>query len=423
MDKLQWFKFTPTDWVMGKIQRCPEITQARFMRIICIYWNKECVLSYEDAEIEIDKEHLDILISKKIIKIDEMFLVIDFLNEQFDVINNKRDKNQENGLKGGRPPKNQEVGTSVFYVVRLYDNDESFTKAGITSSSTKRRMNNIPYSYEILFEKIMDTHQALEMESLIYSNCEQYTPLKDFGGKLECYRNSLDVINLCITQNNPTQTEDKPTINQIKPEKSREEEEEEKSKKELEKTIEFRKSQFVESLQKFKSKYPADMMNEFYRYWVSRSEKNETLMLFEVEEIFLLGGRLATWFKKSEKKDPVNSEIKKQVIESWSKKFNLSFTTSKAKDNGIRAVIVSIEGNIKARAPELTQNEVNDGVVNMWNAILQKWDTLEPFLAKQISFDRIASNFDNILIQLNGTGIATKQKTGIDTTQFRRPQY
>lgn len=93
MDKLQWFKFTPTDWIMGKIQRCPEITQARFMRLICLYWNKECVLSYEDAEIEIDKEHLDVLINKKIIKHDNDFICIDFLNEQFKEIEcSKEDK-------------------------------------------------------------------------------------------------------------------------------------------------------------------------------------------------------------------------------------------------------------------------------------------------------------------------------------------
>lgn len=93
MDKLQWFKFTPTDWIMGKIQRCPEITQARFMRLICLYWNKECVLSYEDAEIEIDKEHLDVLINKKIIKYDNDFICIDFLNEQFKEIEcSKEDK-------------------------------------------------------------------------------------------------------------------------------------------------------------------------------------------------------------------------------------------------------------------------------------------------------------------------------------------
>lgn len=93
MEKLQWFKFSPMDWVMGKIQRCPEVTQARYLRLICLYWNKEGILSYEDAEIEIDKEHLDILISKKVIKVDNDFISIDFLKEQLKEIKvDKSDK-------------------------------------------------------------------------------------------------------------------------------------------------------------------------------------------------------------------------------------------------------------------------------------------------------------------------------------------
>ena len=93
MDKLQWFKFTPTDWIMGKIQRCTEITQARFLRLCCLYWNKECILSYEDSEIEIDKEHLEILINKKIVKVIDNLIFIDFLVEQFKEIEcNKEDK-------------------------------------------------------------------------------------------------------------------------------------------------------------------------------------------------------------------------------------------------------------------------------------------------------------------------------------------
>lgn len=82
MDKLQWFKFTPSDWMMGKIQRCPEITQARFLRLCCLYWNKNCEISIEDAEIEIDKEHYDILVSRKIISISETNINISFLDEQ-----------------------------------------------------------------------------------------------------------------------------------------------------------------------------------------------------------------------------------------------------------------------------------------------------------------------------------------------------
>lgn len=92
MDKLQWFKFSPVDWLMGKIQRVPEITQIRFIRLVCLYWNKECILSIEDAEIEIDKEHLDMLVSKKIVKLFNGRVVIDFLDEQLDGIAGTREE-------------------------------------------------------------------------------------------------------------------------------------------------------------------------------------------------------------------------------------------------------------------------------------------------------------------------------------------
>ena len=83
MEKLTWFKFVISDWMMGKIQKCPEVTQARFLRLCCLYWNKECMLTVEDAEIEIDEEHLHILIGKKIMFIDnDGFVRIKFLDEQ-----------------------------------------------------------------------------------------------------------------------------------------------------------------------------------------------------------------------------------------------------------------------------------------------------------------------------------------------------
>lgn len=100
MDKLQWFKFTPSEWMMGKIQRCPELTQARFLRLICLYWNKECVLTFEDAEIEIDKEHLDILVSKKIIVISDKNINISFLDEQnLEIQESTKDKSKS-GIVG-----------------------------------------------------------------------------------------------------------------------------------------------------------------------------------------------------------------------------------------------------------------------------------------------------------------------------------
>lgn len=95
MDNLQWFKFSISNWVLGRIQKCPEVTQARFIRLVCLYWSKECNLSIEDAEIEIDKEHLDILFSKKVVKFSDDFICIDFLNEQFEDILKTSQKRRE----------------------------------------------------------------------------------------------------------------------------------------------------------------------------------------------------------------------------------------------------------------------------------------------------------------------------------------
>ena len=95
MDKLTWFKFTPSDWIMGKIMKCSETTQARFIRLMCLYWNKKCTLTIEDAEIEIDEEHLEVLLKKKIIKADDKFIFIDFLDEQIDEIEIMREKRKK----------------------------------------------------------------------------------------------------------------------------------------------------------------------------------------------------------------------------------------------------------------------------------------------------------------------------------------
>jgi len=100
MDKLQWFKFSYAEWRMGKIQRCSEITQARFINLCCLYWSKEGILTKEDAEIEIDKEHLDFLISKKIVTIDTDFICIDFLNEQLKEIEEDVNKRSKSGIIG-----------------------------------------------------------------------------------------------------------------------------------------------------------------------------------------------------------------------------------------------------------------------------------------------------------------------------------
>jgi len=150
MDKLQWFKFTPTDWIMGKIQRCPEITQARFMRLICLYWNKECLLTYEDAEIEIDKEHLDLLIGKKIIKLVDNFISIEFLNEQLENISETSQKRRDAVLQ--RWAKVKQNDTNVLQVdtsVLQNDTEKSREEETREEKSKKRVVNKFTAPAEL----------------------------------------------------------------------------------------------------------------------------------------------------------------------------------------------------------------------------------------------------------------------------------
>lgn len=93
MDDIKWFKFNPSRWMMGKIQKCPEVTQARFMRLCSMYWVKDCEMTIEDAVIEIDQDHFDILKAKKVITIDTLKVYISFLDEQiFEIKEYKKDK-------------------------------------------------------------------------------------------------------------------------------------------------------------------------------------------------------------------------------------------------------------------------------------------------------------------------------------------
>ena len=69
MDKLQWFKFSPSSWMMGRIQRCNNELQGRFIRLCCTYWNHKCELEIEEAEIELGEDGFREFLKLRIIRL------------------------------------------------------------------------------------------------------------------------------------------------------------------------------------------------------------------------------------------------------------------------------------------------------------------------------------------------------------------
>ena len=95
MEKMQWFKFSISEWKMGKIQRCTPEAKSVFIELCCLYWINETKLSIEDAIIECDEDNYQNLLSKKVIKEVDGYVKIYFLDEQFENVLEKSEKARE----------------------------------------------------------------------------------------------------------------------------------------------------------------------------------------------------------------------------------------------------------------------------------------------------------------------------------------
>jgi hypothetical protein len=111
MRKLEWFKFNPSDWMMGRISKMPIEVQGAYIRLCCIYWNKECNLSVKDAQLELldVPEAYDKLVEYSIIKVDDK-ICIDFLDEQYAIIMDQKAVLSEAGKRGAKAKAKKRVG-------------------------------------------------------------------------------------------------------------------------------------------------------------------------------------------------------------------------------------------------------------------------------------------------------------------------
>ena len=84
-------------------------------------------------------------------------------------------------------------GIGILYVIRCWDENEEFYKIGITSRSVGIRFqwsHHLPYKYEIVQEILCNPDVAWDLEKILhklYINYD-YRPLKNFGGKTECFK-------------------------------------------------------------------------------------------------------------------------------------------------------------------------------------------------------------------------------------------
>lgn len=83
-------------------------------------------------------------------------------------------------------------GLGILYVIRCFNDTESFYKVGITSKSIKYRFRNkyiMPYEYEVIHEVHREPEAVYNMENSLLRRLAKnsYQPLTPFAGQTECF--------------------------------------------------------------------------------------------------------------------------------------------------------------------------------------------------------------------------------------------
>ena len=106
--------------MMGRISRQPAEVQVAFIRLCCVYWNAECEMTTDHAELEADG-HLQRLLQTRLVETNGPSVFIKFLDIQWEDANLHRTKMSEAGKRSAerRSTKVEENSTKVEPMLNL----------------------------------------------------------------------------------------------------------------------------------------------------------------------------------------------------------------------------------------------------------------------------------------------------------------
>lgn len=97
--ELPFFKFNPTEWLIGKISFQSLEVQGAFIQCCCMFWKNSGVIKVDDIDYRIGKDNLSRLIEFDFIKVEDGFLRIEFLEEQLVSFEGVRRSRSLSGIK------------------------------------------------------------------------------------------------------------------------------------------------------------------------------------------------------------------------------------------------------------------------------------------------------------------------------------
>lgn len=171
---LQWFKFSPLDWMTGRIRRESAKVQIAFIELACQYWKNDCVMTVQQAELEIDC--LPLLLKKQLVKGDkDGFIRIQFLDDQMESIDEssvkKSDAAKVRWAKERAKAMQVNAGAMQVHTDALHNNTSAMQNDAEKRREDKSREERENYTHaKEAFEDITTNYLETEPQRNIIKN-------------------------------------------------------------------------------------------------------------------------------------------------------------------------------------------------------------------------------------------------------------
>ncbi len=125
MKTVQWFKFCPAKWVMGRTRKLTPEQRDEYLDLCCSYWTANCNMSTEDIRLNCDSYEVFI---KRALVTEEG---IEWLNAQYDEIAERSKKLKEAGRKGAKAKSEARTKPSISHSL-------AYAKQGLSQTAAEK---------------------------------------------------------------------------------------------------------------------------------------------------------------------------------------------------------------------------------------------------------------------------------------------
>ena len=155
--ELPYFRFKVSEWMNGDISMEDYECKGLFIDVCAWYWFKDCSITKAMLERRYNNARLlQILYESDVIKFDEDIVVIEFLNEQFDILTESRKARQDAGRKGGLSKAKAKLKQSSSYKDKDKDKDKKYmSEISEKEITDKKPYLKIAYEFWLMFRKYL----------------------------------------------------------------------------------------------------------------------------------------------------------------------------------------------------------------------------------------------------------------------------